>query len=219
MGGGPRRRRCWGCRGVGRRRRGRHRYGCGGQDLHRLDRRPPHQPRTLLADPDAVHGGVGFVVAWGQPSPRGQLCGARGSGARPRSRPRTPRPAPARYRGSAGPRGSPGRVAGQPPARDLGEQLDLEVQRLDQPAQRGEESFADIERRSKNLATWIDTLIRRRRRRTGGPVTRDQPLRLRSRVWWWRFGLVPGRPGGIWRSRSPVRRPGRFAGRRWKDRV
>ena len=33
-----------------------------GQDLHRFDRRPPHQARALLGDPAAVHRGVGFVV-------------------------------------------------------------------------------------------------------------------------------------------------------------
>jgi len=32
------------------------------QDLHRLDRRPPHQARALFGDPAAVHRGVGFVV-------------------------------------------------------------------------------------------------------------------------------------------------------------
>src|SRR4051812_18963171 len=29
-----------------------------------------------LGDPAAVHGGVGFVVAWGQPGPAGQLGGS-----------------------------------------------------------------------------------------------------------------------------------------------
>ena len=49
--------------------------GVAGQDLHRLDRGPTDQSRTLFGDPAAVHVGVGLTVLGGQPGPAGQLRG------------------------------------------------------------------------------------------------------------------------------------------------
>src|ERR671911_499498 len=107
--------------------------GVRGQPLHGLDRGPAHQPASLFGDPTAVHGGVGLVVFWGQPGPGGQLLGLAEAGDVADFGDEYP----GQHRPDPGD-DLDGLVAGvstQAAGDQLGEQVDLEVQRGDQSQQ------------------------------------------------------------------------------------
>jgi len=100
------------------------------------DGRPADQPGTLFGDPTAVHMSVGLVVLRRQTGPAGQLLGAGepddvadlGDEHRTQGRPHT---------GDGEYRPVPG-VADQIAPHNAGEHVDLELQRADHPAQRGD---------------------------------------------------------------------------------
>ena len=109
--------------------------GVGADLLDRLHRGPPDQPGALLGDPAAVHVGVGLVMLRRQPGPAGQLRGAwsnrvtspiSATNTAPSTGPIPGISCTARVAG----------VAGQPASGQPGEQVDLEVQVVHQPAQR-----------------------------------------------------------------------------------
>jgi hypothetical protein len=104
--------------------------------LDRLDRCPADQPGALLGDPAAVDMGIGLVMLGRQPRPARQL--------RRRGKPGDVADLGDEHRGQGGPdardvldRGVP-RLLGHPAADHPGEQVDLELQVIDQPAQRGD---------------------------------------------------------------------------------
>ncbi len=105
-----------------------------GQGLDRLHRGPADQPGALLGDPAPAHLGVGLVVLGGHPGPAAQLLGGAEAvhvadlGDEHRAEDR------ADPRDLSAPRIAG--VADQPSTDDAGEHVDLEVQVLDQPAQR-----------------------------------------------------------------------------------
>ena len=110
------------------------RAGTRAEGLNRLDRRPPDQPGALLGDPAPMHVGVRLVVFGGQPRPRRQL-GWAGEPVHVADLGHEYGP-----EGGSDPRDGLDRavavVGGQPTPDEPGEQVDLHIEVVDQPAQR-----------------------------------------------------------------------------------
>jgi len=169
--------------------------------LDGFDRSPAHQPGALFGDPPAVHRGIGLMVLGSQPDPAGQLrCPAEAMhitdlGDEDRSQDR-PHPGDRLDGGVA-------RVSAQPATGQVGEQLDLELQRLDHSASRVDPG-PECRRQHHPLQQLLSTGTEQISHRNDHPARRQHRvhLALQARPQRHQLGSVPHQlpqlTGGRW---------------------